>query len=210
MRSAGIVLCGGKSRRMGRPKELLPFGPETLLQRVVRLVGEAVEALVVVASAGQELPELAPGVRVVRDHQPDRGPLEAIRTGLVALRNEPGHAEAAFVCACDVPLLVPALVRRMIELAAGFDVALPHVAGRDQPLCAVYRTSTLAQIETLLAADRLRPAFLFDQVRTRRVTADELAEVDPNLASLANVNTPAEYSAALAQAGLESPPETPG
>jgi molybdopterin-guanine dinucleotide biosynthesis protein A len=82
---------------------------------------------------------------------------------------------------------------------------VPHVAGRDQPLCAVYRTSTLAQIEALLAADRLRPAFLFDEVRTRRVTADELAEVDLELVSLANVNTPAEYDAALAQAGFDQP-----
>jgi molybdopterin-guanine dinucleotide biosynthesis protein A len=188
---------------MGRPKVMLPFGPETMLQRVVRLVGAVGGPVVVVAAAGQDLPELAATVRVVRDRRPDRGPLEGIRAGLESLQDE---FEAALVTGCDVPLLVPAFVRRMVELLAGFDVAVPHVGGHDEPLAAVYRTSVLPQVEALLAADRLRPAFLFDQVRTRRVTAEELTDVDPQLDSLANVNSPAEYAAALRRAGFEAPP----
>lgn len=192
---------------MGRPKAMLPFGPETMLQRVVRLVGAVAGPVVAVAAAGQELPALDPTVRVVRDRRAGRGPLEGIRTGLETLGSE---VDAAFVTGCDVPLLVPDLVRRMLELAAGFDVAVPHVGGQDEPLAAVYRTGVLPPIEALLAADRLRPAFLFDRVRTRRVTPDELADVDPDLASLANVNSPAEYAAALRRAGLEAPPEIGG
>lgn len=202
MTTGGIVLCGGRSERMGRPKAMLPFGPETMLQRVARLVGEAVRPVVVVAAPGQELPELGPAVRVVHDRRAGRGPLEGIRAGLETFGDE---AEAAFVTGCDVPLVVPDFVRRMVELATGFDVAVPHVGGRDEPLAAVYRTSVLPQIEALLAADRLRPAFLFDQVRTRRVTPDELTDVDPQLASLANVNSPAEYAAVLRRAGFEAP-----
>jgi len=202
VRTGGIVLCGGKSRRMGRPKPMLPFGPELMLQRVARLLGEAVEPVVVVAAAGQKLPDLVPPIRVARDRRPNRGPLEGLRAGLTALRDE-DEVEAAFVTGCDVPLLVPDFVRRMIELSAGYDVAVPHVEGYDEPLSAVYRTSVLAQVEALLAADRLRPAFLFDHVRTRRITADELTGVDPKLRSLANVNSRADYLAALAEAGQE-------
>ncbi|MFH1921276.1 MAG: molybdenum cofactor guanylyltransferase [Planctomycetota bacterium] len=204
MTTGGIVLSGGKSRRMGRSKAMLPFGPERMLQRVVRLLGEVVEPVVVVAAVGQELPELAASIRVVRDRRPDRGPLEGLRAGLESLGN---RADAAFVTACDVPLLKPEFVRRMIALSAGFDAAVPHVDGRDEPLAAVYRTSVLAQVEALLAADRLRPALLFDQVRTRRVTTDELTDVDPDLGSLRNTNHPADYQAALARAGFEAPPE---
>jgi molybdopterin-guanine dinucleotide biosynthesis protein A len=189
---------------MGRPKAMLPFGPESMLGRVVRLLGSVGEPVVVVASPGQELPQLPPTIRVVRDRRPDRGPLEGIRAGLDALGEQ---AEAAYVTGCDVPLLVPGFVERMIELLAGFDVAVPHVDGYDEPLAAVYRRSVLEHVEALLAADRLRPAFLFDRVRTRRVEADELTEIDPNLASLANVNSPADYVAALARAGLKAPDE---
>ena len=202
MTNGAIVLCGGKSGRMGRPKAMLPFGPETMLERVVGRVRAVGGPVVAVAAIRQELPALGPGVRVARDRRAGRGPLEGIRAGLAALR---GEVEAAFVTGCDVPLLVPDFVRRMVELAAGFDVAVPHVGGHDEPLSAVYRTGVLPQVEALLAADRLRPAFLFDRVRTRRVTPDELADVDPDLASLANVNSPAEYAAVLRRAGLEAP-----
>lgn len=210
-RYAGIVLCGGKGRRMGRAKAMLPFGPETMLQRVVRLLGEAVDLTVVTAARGQELPELPPSVIVVHDRNEDRGPLEGLAAGLRALGDrdlvsagrEGGPAQwVAFVTACDLPLLRPAFVRRMFELSAGHEIAVPHVGGFDQPLSAVYRASVLAEIEALLAAQRLRPAYLFDRVRTRRVTAEELTDVDPHLQSLAGVNRPEDYAAALRRAGL--------
>lgn len=187
---------------MGRPKVTLPFGPETMLARVVRLLGEAVEPVIVVAAVGQGLPELPPSVALVHDRQADRGPLEGLAVGLQALGD---RSQAAFVTACDVPLLKPEFVRRMVELSAGYEIAVPHVKGFDQPLAAVYDVRVLPRIEALLAADRLRPAYLFEEARTRRVTEEVLTDVDPELQSLANVNGPADYQAALAQAGLEDP-----
>ena len=189
---AGLVLCGGQSRRMGRPKVLLPFGDETMLQRVVRLVGEVVQPVIVVAGQEQELPELAASVQIVRDRRPGRGPLEGLAAGLAALG---GRAEAAFVTSCDVPLLKPALVRRLLAMLGDCDAVVPHVEGFDQPLAAVYRRSVLPHAEALLAEGRLRPMFLFDRVRTRRVPPEEFADVDPNLESLRNINTPEDYEA---------------
>jgi len=186
---------------MGRSKAMLPFGEERMLGRVVRLVGEVVDPVVVVAAVGQELPELSAEVRVVRDREPDRGPLEGLRVGLETLGDQ---VEAAFVTACDVPLLAPDFARRMIELSVGFDVAVPHIEGYDHPLSGVYGTGLVDRIEVLLAADRLRPVFLFDQVATRRVTREELSDADPELASLANVNSPEDYAAALQRAGIRS------
>ena len=154
MNVAGIVLCGGGSRRMGRPKFLLPFGPELMLQRVVRLVGQSVGPVAVVAADGQALPELPAHVIIARDGRPDRGPLEAMAAGL---RSVAGLAEVAFVAACDVPLLRPLLIRRVVELLGEHDATVPHVAGRDHPLLGAYRLSVLRQVEDLLAADELRP-----------------------------------------------------
>ncbi len=200
--TGGIVLCGGQSRRMGAAKATLPFGPETMAARVVRLLGEAAGPIVVVAAAGQELPELPAAIHVARDRRPDRGPLEGLAVGLAALGD---RVEAAFVTACDLPLLKVEFVRRVIQLSAGHEIAVPHINGFDEPLAAVYRTSLLPQVEALLAADRLRPVDLFDQVRTRRITAEELSEADPQLQSLANINSPADYRAALARAGFDVP-----
>ncbi len=197
MNAGAIVLCGGKSTRMGSPKALLPFGPETMLQRVVRLLSGVVTPIVVVAAADQPLPELPPQVIVTRDEQEGRGPLEGLRAGLKAL---PAHVDAAYVTSCDVPLLEPAFVREMLDLANGFEIAVIEIDGFPHPLSAVYRRAVLSHVEELLAAARLRPVFLFDSVKTRRIRPDEIT-ADPELRTLRNLNTRKEYEQALADAG---------
>jgi len=201
--AAGIVLCGGRSTRMGSSKALLPFGTETMLQRVIRLLTTVASPLVVVAAPEQPLPELPTSVTVTRDEQEGRGPLEGLRAGLKAL---PGDAEIAYVTSCDVPLLVPAFVDRMVELLGDHDIAVVEIDGFPHPLSAVYRRHTLPHVEALLAADRLRPVFLFDAVRTRRVQPAELASIDPELLTLRNLNTHQDYLDALSTAGLGPPP----
>src|SRR5689334_22736499 len=124
MRTGAIILCGGKSSRMGRDKATLPFGPELMLQRVVRLLGEAVDVrnLIVVAAPSQSVPELPPGVMIVHDPQEFRGPLQGLATGL----SEMGERfDAVYATACDVPLLVPAFVDRMFQLLGDYEIAVP-------------------------------------------------------------------------------------
>ena len=199
MSVGGIVLCGGKSTRMGTSKAMLPFGPETMLQRVVRLLSEVVAPIVVVAARDQELPELPEEIDIVRDEREAKGPLEGLRAGLHAL---PESIEMAYVTSCDVPLLVPEFVERMIDLLGDHDVAVMEIDGFTHPLSAIYRRSTLPHIESLLAQDRLRPAFLFDAVRTRRVHTIDMLSVDPHLQTLRNLNTREDYLRALSDAGL--------
>jgi molybdopterin-guanine dinucleotide biosynthesis protein A len=200
--AGGIVLCGGRSTRMGSSKALLPFGSETMLQRVVRLLGTVVSPLVAVAAPGQELPALPSSVSITRDEREGRGPLEGLRAGLKAL---PAAVEMAYVTSCDVPLLVPQFVERMVELLGEHDIAVMEIDGFAHPLSAVYRRGTLPHVEALLAADRLRPAFLFDAVKTRRVQPADVASADPQLLTLRNLNTREDYLEALAQAGLGGP-----
>jgi molybdopterin-guanine dinucleotide biosynthesis protein A len=170
-----------------------------MLQRVVRLLGTVVSPIIVVAARDQPLPPLPDDVTVARDEREAKGPLEGIRAGLSAL---PASIDAAYITSCDVPLLVPAFVERMIELMGDHDVAVMDIDGFAHPLSAIYRRSTLAVAETLLADDRLRPLFLFDRVRTRRVTPEEMTAVDPELRTLRNLNNQDDYRAALADAGL--------
>jgi molybdopterin-guanine dinucleotide biosynthesis protein A len=199
MTAGGIVLCGGQSTRMGTSKALLPFGPETMLQRVVRLLGTVASSLVVVAAPEQELPLLPAGVAVTRDEREGRGPLEGLRAGLKAL---PGGADAAYATSCDVPLLVPQFVERMVELLGDHDIAVMEIDGFAHPLSAVYRRSTLPHVEALLAVDRLRVSFLFDAVKTRRVQPAEMRVADSELLTLRNLNTRDDYLDALRIAGL--------
>jgi molybdopterin-guanine dinucleotide biosynthesis protein A len=195
---------------MCRDKASLPFGSETMLQRVVRLIGEVVpaETTVVVASATQQLPPLPPTIRIARDEQAYRGPLAGLAMGFRALAHEqPSHPDAIYATGCDVPLLLPAFIRRMFELLGDFDAAVPVDGEHHHALAAVYRPAVLPAIERLLHADRLRPRYLFDEVRTHKVPCDLLRDVDPQLHTLANVNTAEDYRAALSAAGYPVPVE---
>lgn len=198
MNAGAIVLCGGKSTRMGTPKALLPFGPETMLQRVVRLLREVVSPVVVVGAEGQTLPKLDADVIIARDERGERGPLEGLRAGMKVL---PADIEQAYVTSCDVPLLEPGFVRQILGFARGYDIAVVEIDGFAHPLSAVYRRTVLPYIEELLANDRLRPIFLFEAVRTRRLRPDEIT-ADPELRTLRNLNTPDDYRKALADAGI--------
>jgi molybdopterin-guanine dinucleotide biosynthesis protein A len=195
MTIGGIVLCGGQSTRMGRPKAWLPFAGEIMLPRVVRLLGEAVSPIVVVAAPDQDVPPLPATVTIVRDEEKGRGPLQGLAAGLGALQ---GKVEAAYLSSCDVPLLKPAFVRRLIDLLGDHAICAPHVGDHHHPLAAVYRVSVRDAVNRLLAENRLRPFFLFEAVPTRVVEATELADVDPTFQTLRNLNTPEDYEEALA------------
>lgn len=201
---AGVVLCGGASRRMGQPKAWLPFGPETLLQRIVRQLSAVVEPLVVVSAAEQALPELPSYVRRVADRHPDRGPLEGLRVGLEAVG---GERESAYVTGCDAPWIVPSVIGALFEEAAECEIVLPHVAGRDHYLAAVYRTSLVPQIESLLSRGERRVGALAESVKTCRVNVERLQQVDPDLTAFRNLNHPADYLAALAAEGYSPDPK---
>ncbi len=201
MTPAALVLCGGESRRMGRSKAWLPFGRELLLQRVVRLVATVADPIAVVAAPGQDLPELAANVAILRDTVAGRGPLEGLSTGLASL---PDSSTFVYATATDVPFLEPRWINRLLELCDGQDLVIPFVGGYYHPLAALYRKSTvLPAIEALLREDRLRPVFLVEAVRTRVVGEAELSVVDPELGTLRNLNFPEDYERAAREAELE-------
>jgi len=201
MNAGGIVLCGGQSKRMGRPKAWLPFGRELMLQRVVRLLAEAVQPIVVVAAPDQEVPPLPSDVAVVRDEREGRGPLQGLAAGLTAL---PEGIDVAYLSSCDVPFLRPAFVQRMIDLLGEHSICVPYAGGYHHPLAAVYRIGVKETVDRLLAENRQRPVFLFETVPTRIVQTGDLADVDPDLRTLRNLNTAQEYEAALREAAGES------
>ena len=191
---------------MGSSKAWLDLAGEPLLARVVGRVAEVAFPVVVVAANGQALPPLPDGVLVARDPVSGRGPLQGLVAGLDVLA---GRATSVFASSTDVPFLHPALIRRLHALRGPqFDVVVPRVRGHLHPLSALCGIEAHAAARALLAADRLRMTSLFEGLRT--LVADDalllegpggqaLRAADPELLSLENVNTQADYAAALAR-----------
>jgi molybdopterin-guanine dinucleotide biosynthesis protein A len=205
-RTAGVVLAGGRSSRMGRPKAELEWHGSTLLRRTLGVLARSVDGpLLVVRAAGQPLPQLPAQVDIIEDPEQGLGPLQGVAAGLAALA---GRAQTAFVCSTDLPFLHPAFVHRVLSvLTDDLDVVLPVARGYPQPLAAAYRVGLAPLVTELVAAGDRRPAFLFRHERCRTLRIDDaalledpvLAAADPLLDSVVNVNSPDDYRAARSQ-----------
>ena len=180
-----ILLCGGRSRRMGRDKGLIEWEGEPLVVRAARLLrGFSTEVLVVTGTAVRyrELLDLP----VLPDAIPNLGPLGGIYTGLLHARHEYN-----LVLACDMPLVRPKLLELLIsEVSPEFAVIVPRVREFFEPLLAIYTKRCLPAIERLLAAGKRKPTDLYGLVPTKIVPEERLREVDPKLESFFNLNLP--------------------
>jgi molybdopterin-guanine dinucleotide biosynthesis protein A len=188
--ATAVVLTGGKSSRMGRPKALLPFDDEPLIAHVVRRLGSVFAETVVVAAPDQELPCLP--VALVRDEVAYQGPVSGIYHGLKAATKE-----VCFVTSCDAPFLNLALISHLLSQISDFDVIVPFWQERYQPLHAVYRRSVAPLLREQLERSELRPISLYPKVRTREIYEDEVRRFDPEGLSFLNMNTPQDYQAAV-------------
>ena len=193
-RVTGVVLAGGASLRMGQSKAALSLHGEPMLRRVVRRLERALPNVLVIGPA--ELAELVPGTRVTPDLAPGGGPLGGLRT---ALHITP--TPWAFVVACDMPFVAPALVQALARLAAnaereGCDAVVLRTPRGLEPLHTVYHRSCLATIERQIASTDHSLAALLNRLRVLVLDEAEAARVDPTGRSAFNANTPEEWQRA--------------
>jgi molybdopterin-guanine dinucleotide biosynthesis protein A len=202
-----VLVAGGKSRRLGRDKVLLPWpepkdaapgadpGPlrGTLLGATLSRLANLSDDLIVVGRAFPAVPLF----RNVPDNVPDAGPLAGIEAGLAAARYP-----RALTLAADMPFLNLDLLRALVELAERehWDAVVPRLAEDPDPLHAVYSKNCLSAIRAALAAGQRRMIAFLPAVRVRYVDAAELRRYDPELRSLWNINTPEDLEQAMKHA----------
>lgn len=190
-----IILAGGDSQRMGRDKANLMLGEQTLLQRVIVTMRQVFPRLVV--SVRQPRPEI--DLPQVCDEQANEGmpvgagPLAGLSAGL-------GHVTTpwAFVVACDMPFVVPAMVELLGKYRGQYQAVVPVVQGLPQPLAAFYASSCLGTIRAHLAGggkNSLRA--ILEQLQVRYVDETELLKADPALISFFDLDTPQDVAIAM-------------
>ena len=183
----GIILAGGRSRRLGRDKAQEPFCGQPLIRRADSDRGKALT-----------LGARPPAARIVLDVYPGKGALGGIFSGLAAMRGDWG-----LVVACDMPFLNPTLLAYMLSLREGFDAVVPRPGAYPEPTHALYSKACLPYIEARLQADDLKVSRFYDQVRVNYLNEAAISPIDPGMRSFFNVNSPEDLAEALA---LESSP----
>jgi molybdopterin-guanine dinucleotide biosynthesis protein A len=187
MRITGVILAGGKSRRMGRDKAFLPFGLGVLIERVIEVLQQATDELLLITNTPDQYRRF--GLPMASDVIPDAGSLGGIYTGLVY-----SHTPYSLCLACDMPFVKPEFLHFLSETAADADVVIPKNAEDFQPLCALYSQACRDPIRQKIAAGQLKITGFFDQVRVRVIEGDMLARYDPHDVMFFNANTPEEYA----------------
>jgi molybdenum cofactor guanylyltransferase len=191
---SGVILAGGASSRMGRDKALLDLGGRPLIAVVAEKLRLVADEVIIAADDTSAYESFAD--RVVPDQFRGVGTLGGIHAGLAAARHE-----LALVVGCDMPFLRPAVLARVAEAAAGFDVAILRRGKWVEPMHAAYRRTCLPAIERAIRAGERRVISFFDEVRVHYLTAAEITPLDPDLRSFVNVNTPEDWQAALDELG---------
>lgn len=182
---SAIVLCGGRSTRMGRDKASLPFGDETILDRITRLLHTICNEVIVVGRREQ-------AAATVHDAIEDQGPLAGIAAGLRA-----SQSDINLVVAADMPLIKPEVLMRLVTMIDDADVCVAVNDGHASALCGVYRSRVAEKAQALLDAGERRVMRLLDQVDTKRIDAAVFRDIDPELETFVSVDTPEKYAAAL-------------
>lgn len=187
----GVLLAGGKSRRMGQDKRLLSVGEETLYARSLAVLRAVFERVVVVVA--QDSPLVASDAPVLRDLIPHCGSLGGLYTGL-----KQAGTQWVFAVACDMPFLDPDTIRHFIGLKSEGDVIMAKLQNGFHPMHALYHRNCLPIMESLIHAQDLKIHRLVDHpaLRVRVVMPEELRQLDPQGRSFYNVNTPADLAAA--------------
>ena len=186
----GVIQAGGKSTRMGgEPKALMELGGRPIVARVLDVVRQVTERVLLVTNTPDLYAFL--GLPMVPDVFPEGGSLGGIYSGL---RAAPG--DAAFTVACDMPFLSEPVARLVLARAGEADVVAPRVGEQWETLHACYGKACLAPMERRLREGRLRITGFFEEVRVLAITEAEVAAVGDPARVFMNVNTPDELARA--------------
>ena len=178
-----IILAGGESKRMGRPKHLLPEprGGTILEHLIGRLSPLFTETLVV----GRNLAPLSCNARAVEDRLLARSPLVGIYSGLLAAKTD-----LCFVIACDMPFVRSCLVEHILSQSRDVDACVPIVNGYYEPLCAAYRRSAISAIAEAIERGMFKVTAPYKDLNLRTIPEEESRCFDEELVSFTNLNVP--------------------
>ena len=187
----GILLAGGKSRRMGEDKRHLVVGEQTLLERSLAVLHSIFQEVLVVIA--QDSPPLGVDARVVRDLGPDCGSLGGLYSGLMQ-----ATTPWVFVVACDMPFLNQAVIAQFTSRKATADIVMAKLDARLHPMHALYGKQCLPVLEQMIRARQFKIQEMVSQssLRVCYVTEADLLTIDPSGRSFYNVNTLADLEAA--------------
>ncbi len=183
----GVILVGGKSRRMGQDKAFMDVSGKPLFERVLDVFAANFTRILLAGDRGERFIDYA--LPIHADIYPGSS-LGGLYTGLFR-----ADTDAIFVSSCDLPFPSSAVLRHLCSLVEGHDAVVPKTAYGLEPLFAVYSKNCLEPMQAMLDAGILSILDLLPQIDVRYVDEAELAVINTTENAFLNLNTPADYQA---------------
>ena len=175
----GVLLAGGKSRRMGQDKALLQLDGMALFKHSLALLQQFFATILI---AGDR-PDLSqPGIPAVPDVYPGSA-LGGLHTGLQA-----AETDWIFVAPCDMPYPDARIVSLLLNHRSGVDSVVPRTTDGYEPVFALYHKNCLLPIEQMLRQNQYRIYDFYQRIQIRYLDPPRLPESWKR--SLINLNTP--------------------
>ena len=178
---AGVILAGGKSSRFGSNKALALHQGDALIQTIARRLAALFPETLLITNTPEEYGFL--GWPMAKDLYPGCGPLAGIHAALRTVSHP-----RIFVCGCDMPLVNPELIRFLCELEGDHDIVLPWLDEGPESLYAVYSKKALPIIEEQLSKNQYKIGMVFEKLRIRKVTSEEILQIVPDFTTFQNIN----------------------
>lgn len=182
----GIVLAGGRSMRFGREKSFVKLNNRSLIEWTIRSLSYVSKYIIIVTSfeGYDSFLHTRYASQVIVDVVGGKAALGGIFTGLSFT-----STDYSIVVGCDMPFLNGDLLKYQLSLAKNYDAVVPRIDDKVEPLHSVYSKTCLPSIEKLLHEHTLSISRLFEMIKTRYVTKEEIEQCDPEYLSIFNVNT---------------------
>jgi molybdopterin-guanine dinucleotide biosynthesis protein A len=180
---SGVILSGGENTRMGMNKAFIEIKGKRIIDWIVELLNALFPEVIIVTNTPLDYAYL--NARIAVDIIPHKSSLGGIYTGLFYSTHP--HS---LVVACDMPFLKKEVIEYLVEKIDNHDVVIPHLNDGLHPLLAIYSRRCLPFIERLIEKDDLKIIHFFKRVRVREVKEGEIIQLDPQLSSFLNINTP--------------------
>lgn len=179
----GVILAGGKSRRMGTDKAQLKIAGQSLFERSLQLL-QSFFATIIIAG---DRPDLArPGIPAIADLYPGSA-LGGLHTGLKS-----ASTDWIFVAPCDMPYSDTRIVTALLQNREGVDAVVPRTPGGYEPVFALYHKNCLPQMEVMLQQNQLRIYDFYQRISIHYLDPPQLPEGWQR--ALLNINTPEQLA----------------
>lgn len=197
MQASGIILAGGLSSRMGQDKTMMSYDKETMIGHMIKEMRKVAEQIIIASNHTAKY--RIPDTLEVPDIYPGMGPMAGMHAGLLAAQNS--HA---FIVAADMPLFKAELAQYLLDRSTGYDIVVPMIKNRWEPLCAVYSRNCIKPIADCLQADIRKISRFYPQVKVLKISEDELSSIGLTEDLFYNLNTPEDYKTFCKQTRKEA------